>query len=106
VIKIAFCNPKKLANSDVWDPKVLSTSFFDIEKSMFKLTMKSNACVVMVKPIDVNLMMCLWYTLSASKLLIYLFLEYFKLAKITMVRWKLSNVLIPWHSASPSSVID
>jgi len=54
VIKVAFSNPKKLADNDVWVPEVVLISSLNIEQSMFKLAMKSNACVVMAKTIDVN----------------------------------------------------
>jgi hypothetical protein len=86
VIKVAFCNPKKLVGSDVWVPEVLLTSSLDIKQFMFKLAMKSNACATMVKLIDVNLLTCLWCTLSTSKLLACSFPKYFKLAKIVMVQ--------------------
>ncbi len=79
MIKVAFCSPKKLADSDVW---VLSTSSFNIEQFMFKLTMISNACVEMAKLIDMNLLTHLWRIFSASKLVVCSFPKYFKLAKI------------------------
>jgi hypothetical protein len=54
VIKVAFCNPKNLVGNDVWVFEVLLSSSFDIKQFMFKLAMKSNACAIMVKLIDVN----------------------------------------------------
>jgi hypothetical protein len=39
MIKVAFCNPKKLADSDVWVLEVLSTFSLNIEQFMFKLAM-------------------------------------------------------------------
>ncbi len=86
MIKVTFCNPKKLASNDVWVPEVMSTSSLDIEQSMFKLAMKSNACTAMAKPIDVNPLTHLWHTLSTLKLFAFFFLECFKLAKIAMVQ--------------------
>jgi hypothetical protein len=86
VIKVAFCSPKKLASSDVWVLEVLSTSSFNIEQSMFNLTMISNAHVTMAKLIDMNLLMHLWRIFLASKLLVCSFPKYFKLAKIAMVQ--------------------
>jgi hypothetical protein len=86
VIKVAFCSPKKLASSDVWVLEVLSTSSFNIEQFMFKLTMISNACVAMAKLIDMNLLTHLWRIFSASKLIVCSFPKYFKLAKIVMVQ--------------------
>jgi hypothetical protein len=52
VIKVALCHPKKLVDSDTWVPKVLSTTSFGIQQSMFKLAMKSNVYITMVKPFD------------------------------------------------------
>ncbi len=82
MIKATFCHPKKLANSDTWVLEVLSTTSLDIQQSMFKLTMKSNACVTMVKSLDVNPSMWLQCTFSTSRVFAYAFLEYFKLAKL------------------------
>jgi hypothetical protein len=86
VIKVAFCSPKKLASNDVWVLEVLSTSSFNIEQFMFKLTMTSNACVVMAKLIDMNLLTHLWRIFSTSKLGVCSFPKYIKLAKIAMVQ--------------------
>jgi hypothetical protein len=44
--------------------------------------MKSNACVAMVKPFDVNPLTHLWWTFSTSIVLTYSFPDYFKLAKL------------------------
>jgi hypothetical protein len=55
VIKAIFCHPKKLGNSDIWVFEVLSTSL-DNPQSLFKLTVKSNACATLVEPLDVNLL--------------------------------------------------
>jgi hypothetical protein len=54
VIKVAFWNPKKPVDNDVWVLEFLLSSSLDIEQFMFKLNMKSNACATMVKLIDVN----------------------------------------------------
>ncbi len=63
VIKEAYCHPKKVDNSDVWVLAVLLVVALDIEQSMFKLSMKSNAVDAMAKPNDVNLVSCPWRTL-------------------------------------------
>ncbi len=91
MIKAIFCNPKKLASSNVWVPKVMSTSSLDIEQYMFKLAMKSNVCTAMAKLIDVNPLTHLWHTFSTSKLFVYSFPKYFKLVEITMVQ-VISNI--------------
>jgi len=64
----------------------MSTSSLDIEQFMFKLAMKSNACTTMVKSIDGNPLTHLWHTLSTSRLFVYSFPKYFKLARIIMVQ--------------------
>ncbi len=91
MIKVAFCNPKKLVSNGVWALKVLLTSSLDIEQFMFKLAMKSNACATMVKLTNVIPLTPLWGTFSASKLIACFFPKYYKLAKIVMVQ-VLSNV--------------
>jgi hypothetical protein len=81
VIKEPYCHPKKVDNYDVWVLAVLLVVALDIEQSMFKLSMKSNAVDAMAKPNNVNLVSCLWCTLSTSRVLSFLFPEYFKLAE-------------------------
>jgi hypothetical protein len=73
VIKVVFCHPKKLGSSDVWVLEVLSIASLDIQQYLFKKTMKSNACVAMVKPFDVNPLTHLWRTFSTSIMLTYSF---------------------------------
>jgi hypothetical protein len=65
-IKVAFCHPKKLGSNDVWVLEMLSITSLDIQQSLLKLAMKSNACVAMAKPLDVNPLTHLWRTLSTS----------------------------------------
>jgi hypothetical protein len=72
--------------SDLWVPIVLLVVAFDIEQSMFLLSMKSNAIDAMAKPIDVNHVFCLWCTLLTSRVLFFSFPKYFKLAKIAIVQ--------------------
>jgi hypothetical protein len=60
---------------------------------MFKLAMKSNACVAMAKPLDVNDPLThLWWTFSTSKMLTCSFLMYFKVTEIAMVQVFTSSV--------------
>ncbi len=86
MIKEAYFHPKKVGNFDIWVPRVLLVVAFDIEQSMFKLSMKSNAVDAMAKPINVNRIFCIWCTLLTSKVLSSSFPKYFKLAKINMVQ--------------------
>jgi hypothetical protein len=110
VIKVALCHPKKLGSSDVWAHEVLSTTSFNIQQSLFKKAMKSNAWVAMVKPFDVNPLTCLWHTFSTSIMLTYSFPNYFKLAKLplykSLVMWRLNGASTLWHYANPSCTID
>jgi len=86
VIKITFCHPKKLVDSETWVLKVLSVASFDMQQSMFKLVMKSNTCATMVKPLEMNPLTWLWHTLSTFRVLVCAFPEYFKLVEIAMVQ--------------------
>jgi hypothetical protein len=58
-IKEAYFHLKKVGNFDLWVLRVFSVTAFDIEHSMFKLSIKSNAIDAMAKPIDVNHVFCL-----------------------------------------------
>jgi len=58
VIKEAYCHPKKVGNFDVWVFVSLLIIAFNIEQSMFKLLIKSNAVDAMAKPSDVNHVFC------------------------------------------------
>jgi hypothetical protein len=67
--------------------EVLSTTSLDIQQSMFKLDMKSNACVALAKPCDVNHPLThIWRTFSTSRVPICSFPKYFKLVEIGMVQ--------------------
>jgi len=83
VIKVTFCHPKKLADNDIWVLEVLLAASLDIQQSMFKLAMKSNACATMAKLFDVNPLTWLQRTFLASRVFACAFFEYFKLAKLT-----------------------
>ncbi len=95
MIKVTFCHPKKLDDSDTWVLEVLLTTSFDIQRSMFKLAMKSNACIAMVKPFDVNPLIWLWCILSTSRVRACAFPKYLKLAEIFIVQ-VLGNVNNEW----------
>jgi hypothetical protein len=80
---IVCFRPLKVGNYDVWVFKMLSwATSLDIQQSMLKLTMTSNAFDVMVKPIDVNPIFQLWHIFSTSKVFLSFgfFPKYFKLA--------------------------
>jgi hypothetical protein len=83
---VAFCHPKKLVDSDTWMLEVLLVTSFDIQQSMFKLAMKSNACTTIVKLLDVNPLTQLWHILSTFRVLACAFPEYFKSVEIAMVQ--------------------
>ncbi len=57
----------------MWVLEVLLGVALDIEQSMFKLSMKSNAIDAMAKSSDVNLVSRLWCILSASRVLSFSF---------------------------------
>jgi hypothetical protein len=84
-IKVAFCHPKNLGSNDVWVLEMLSITSLDIQQSLLKLAMKSNACVAMAKPLDVNPLTHRWRTLSTSIMFTYFLPKKFKLVEIAMV---------------------
>ncbi len=84
VIKVAFCQPKKVG-TNVWVLEVLCASSLDIQQSMLKLTsMKSNALAHMAKPIDLNPFTWFWPTFPTSREISHSFLECFKLVEIAI----------------------
>jgi hypothetical protein len=63
----------------------LNVNILDLSKSIFKLTMKSQAPKTMVKPPYTNPMTKLWMTMINNGLLIQRLSEYMKLVEINIV---------------------
>jgi hypothetical protein len=76
-------------------PAILLGWGFNSQQGLFKLTMKSNITQAMaeivalasnkVNPTTINPLTCMWRVIHASQLLFNDFLEYLKVAEITMV---------------------
>jgi hypothetical protein len=54
VLKDVFCQPKKLRLDELWVLRLFSTTIFDLQISLFVITMKNNFKLVMRKSFDVN----------------------------------------------------
>jgi hypothetical protein len=84
ILKVAFCQPKKVGFNEVWVPTLFSAIAFDLQRFLFVLTMKNNAKLVMQKPFDLNPLTKLWKTLSSSQILEHQSLEYIKLIELVV----------------------
>jgi hypothetical protein len=60
----------------------ISREILDLQTSLFKLIMKSQAFKAMVETKDENLVTKLWHWLATNNLLIHRFFEFVRLAKL------------------------
>ncbi len=63
----------------------MNVNFLDMQQSMFKLTMKTQATKSMAKPSNTNPLRKSWVTITNNSLLCQCLNEYMKLAKIIVV---------------------
>jgi hypothetical protein len=47
IIKVAFCQSKKLRHDEVWVPSLFSVTTIDLQKSLFVFTMTKNVELAM-----------------------------------------------------------
>jgi hypothetical protein len=66
------------------DP-ILSVANLDMQSSLFKLTMVSNAPLMMMKPFDLNPVTSMWRTIEENSYLRWSLSEFIKVAKIATV---------------------
>jgi hypothetical protein len=59
---------------------------FDLQRSLFVITMRSNSKLVMHKPFDVNPFTKLWRTFSSSRIFVEKILVYIKLVELAIVQ--------------------
>jgi hypothetical protein len=78
ILKATLCQLKKVRLNEVWVPRQFSTTAFNLQISLFVLTMKNNVKLAMKKPFDVNLLTKLWRTHSSSQILEQKILEYYQ----------------------------
>jgi hypothetical protein len=64
ILKIAFCQPKKVGPNKVWVPRLFLTTTFDLQRFLYVFTMKSDVKLPMQKPLDINQFNKLWKTFS------------------------------------------
>jgi hypothetical protein len=62
IFKATFCHLKKVKPSEVWIPRLFSTTTFDLQRSLLVFTMKINVKLAMQKPFDINPLTKLWKT--------------------------------------------
>jgi hypothetical protein len=105
VIKVAYCQPKKVC-TNVWVLEVLLASPLDIQQSMFKLAMKSNTLDAMAKPTYLNPLTLFWCTFSTNILFSCSFLSISNWQKLSwykfLIVWKMSIASVVWHSTNSS----
>jgi hypothetical protein len=84
ILKVAFCQPKKVGLNEVWVPTLFSSIAFDLQRFLFVFTMKNNAKLIMQKPFDLNPLTKLWKTLSSSQILEHQSPKYIKLIELVV----------------------
>ncbi len=85
IIQKHQCQPNSAKHSLLEISKFLDVAILDLQMSMFKFTMKTQAHKAMVEPFDVNLMTRLCTIINTNGLLIQRLNEYLKLVEITIV---------------------
>jgi hypothetical protein len=91
IIKRHYYISQKLGVDRRWVSKALSKEILDLQTSLFKLTMKSQASKAMVEPRDENPVTKLWCQLATNNLLVHLLSKFMQLVKLTIVQ-VISNV--------------
>jgi hypothetical protein len=90
ILKQFYCGDRKLNNGKEDGkpysvPEMLNASSLDTQQGLFKVSMKANCETACAPPLGVNPLIRLWRNLSASRHLVKLIPEFFKLAKIGSV---------------------
>jgi hypothetical protein len=86
IFKATFCQLKKVRPKEVCDSKLFSTTTFDLQRSLFVLTMKNNVKLAMQKPFDINPFTKLWRTFFSSWIFEQKIHEYIKSPELAMVQ--------------------
>lgn len=86
VIKQHYYTPKQLDASNSWVYESLSRDTLDIQSSLFKMTMKTQASKVMEKPKDKNPIIKLWFQLTTNSLLVVHLSRFMKLIELAIVQ--------------------
>ena len=64
---------------------VLSLANLDMQETLFKITMNEVGSRMMQKPIDINLVTCMWRNVEANTYLLHSLSEYIKVTKLAIV---------------------
>ncbi len=86
IMKVGFYQPTKVGPDEVWVLSLFSTIAFDLQRSLFVITMTKNVKLTMHKPFDVNLVTKLWKTFTSSQIFEVKISKYIKLAKLVVVQ--------------------
>jgi hypothetical protein len=81
-----LCQLKKVKPNKVWVPRLFLATTFDLQRSLFVLTMKNNVKLAMQKPFDMNPLTKLWRTCFSSWILEQKIHEYIKSPELVMVQ--------------------
>jgi hypothetical protein len=86
MLKATFCNHHKIGGLDQNIPPLLSTHMLDLQSSHFKMTMLHNFEGILHEENQLNPLTRLWRKISTFAIFDLNFLEYIKLAEITIVQ--------------------
>jgi hypothetical protein len=86
VLKTFFCTPKKIGVVEHVVLDVLCASTLDVQKFMFKITMKSNAKVALGPPSTINPLTKMWGIIFHSIVLFCNISKYVKSTQIAMIQ--------------------
>jgi hypothetical protein len=86
VLKAFFCTPKKIGVVEHVVLEVLCASTLNVQKSMFKIIMKSNAKATLGPPSTINPLTKMWGIIFHSIVLFHNILKYVKPTQIAMIQ--------------------
>ncbi len=84
IMKVALYQLKKVRPDEVWVLNLFFAIAFDLQRSLFVLTMTNNAKLAMHKPFDVNLVTKLWRTFTSFQILEIKIPKYIKLVELVV----------------------
>jgi len=86
VIKQHYCTPKQLDAFGSWVYESLSRETLDLQSSLFKMTIKTQASKAMEEFKDENLVIKLWHQFATNSLLVVHLSKFMKLVELTIVQ--------------------
>jgi hypothetical protein len=86
VIKQHYCTPKQLDAFGSWVYESLSRETLDLQSSLFKMTIKTQASKAMEEFKDENLVIKLWRQFATNSLLVVHLSKFMKLVELAIVQ--------------------